>query len=94
MRSTARLLTIFCVILTAISIFAAVMVSLAIQTMALSFGQMFAIIIFTFGTSIVSLLLTISLRSLCRDLDLEYETTATRIHDLKKRITELEEKCK
>lgn len=91
MRSTTRKVSIFCVIFTAISFIAAAMVTVALQSVELSFGMKFAIIVYLFAISLVSLLLTVSLRSLCQDLDLEYETTATRIRDHNIRIAKLEE---
>lgn len=94
MRTTIRYLSIFCVILTALSFLAAVMLTMAIQTLQLDYGLKFSIIIFLFATSIISLLLTLGLRSLCRDLDLEYEANAIKIRELTKKVRELEEKCK
>lgn len=94
MRSTIRYLSVFCVILSAISLFAAVMLVMALHTTVLTFGMKFSIIVFLFAVALICLLLTLGLRSLCQDLDLEYETTAIKIRDLSKKISELEEKCK
>lgn len=94
MRSTIRYLSIFCVILSAISLLAAVMLAMALNTVLLTFGMKFSIIIFLFTIALICLLLTLGLRSLCQDLDLEYESTAIKIRDLSKKISELEEKCK
>ena len=94
MRSTVRLTTIFCVILTAFSFLGAAMVAMAIQLPSISFGMKFAAIIFLFSTALISMLLTISLRSMCRDMDIEYEANAIKLRDLSKKIAALEEKCK
>ena len=38
-----------------------------------------------------SLIMTICMRSLCQDLDMNYENTAQRLHDLQKKTAELQE---
>lgn len=94
MRSTIRFLSVICVILSATSLIAAVMLSMALHTAVLTFGMKFSIIVFLFTIALICLLLTLGLRSLCQDLDLEYEATAIKIRDLSRKVSELEEKCK
>lgn len=90
MFSTAKTLSIFSVILSAISVISAILLLFCISSLHLGFTVEFCIIVYVIAAVAGSLLMTISLRSLCQDLDLNYENTAQRLHDMQKKINELE----
>ena len=95
MYSTPRLLSIFCVILCVLSIIGAIMLVMGLSTIpTVTFAVVFSAAMFLAATCIISLFVTISLRSLCQDLTMSDEVTAQKIHDLKKKVEELEHQVK
>lgn len=87
MFSTTKLISIFSIILAVINILGVLMAGLLLLTYELGFAVEFCILLYLVTSTVGSLLITISLRSLCQDLLLNHESTS---HKLR----ELENKCK
>lgn len=94
MYSTVRKLSILNVLLCMFNAIATVMLVTYLWGMVASFGLVFFGCIYLISSTIVLICATVSLRSLIRDLELEYESTALRIHDLSMRLQDLETKVK
>ena len=92
MYSTAKLLSIFCVILAVANVVAAIMLLLYFTRNSFDFVTVFTATMYFISATGVLTLLTTALRSLCADLQSEYDSTAEQLHDLKKQITALEKK--
>ncbi len=91
MYSTPRLLSIFCVILCAMGAVGAIMVVMGISTMpTVPFSVVFASAMFLAATVLISLFVTISLRSLCQDLQMNDDVTSQKLQDMKKKLEKLE----
>ena len=94
MYSSARKLTAISFILAALSILGLVMVTMFFIYLHLAFHWMFALLLYLISITLIGLLLTISLRSILQDMDVEYENQARQINKLKERIEDLELKVK
>ena len=92
MYSTAKLLSIFCVILAVDNIVAALMLLLFFARSSLGFTTVFTAIMYLVSATGIMALLAAALRSLCADLQAEFDSTSDQIHDLKKQIETLENK--
>lgn len=92
MYSTAKLLSIFCVILAVVNVVGAIMLLLYFTRNSFDFVTVFTCTMYALSATGVLVLLTVALRSLCADLQSEYDSTAEQIHDMKKHITALEKK--
>lgn len=94
MFSTARKLGVTCCILAAINIAGLAMVTLLLIGQGLPFSWIFAILMYLISITVIGLLLTLGIRSIVQDLELESESTALQIKKLKERMDELEHKQK
>jgi len=94
MFSTARKLGVTCCILAAINIAGLVMIALLIIGQGLPFSWIFAILMYLISITVIGLLVTLGIRSIVQDSELEAESTAVQIRKLKERIEALEGKQK
>lgn len=92
MYSTAKLLSIFCVILAVANVVAALMLLLYFTRSNLGFTTVFTAIMYLVSATGIMALLAAALRSLCADLQSEFDSTSDQIHDMKKQIEALEKK--
>lgn len=92
MYSTVRKLSVLCVILSFFNAIASVMLITYLWGLTASFGLIFFGIVYLATTTIIMICAIISLRSLAKDLELEYDSTAATIYKLTARIHELENK--
>lgn len=94
MFSTARKLGITCCILAAINIAGLAMIALLIIGQGLPFSWIFSILMYLISVTVIGLLLTLGIRSMVQDLELETENAALQIKKLRERIEALEGKQK
>ena len=94
MLSTAKKLSVFSVILCFLNIFGAVLLLCSLPALKLNFTIMFSIVLFMITAVASAVLTVISLRSLYQDLDLNYESNSQRLHDMQKKIDELDARTK
>lgn len=94
MYSTARRLSTLCVILAVIHAFMGIALIAYSTGYKLGFGLSFALSAYIITSILGFILLACGLRSLCGDLDLEYENRQRENLALKKRIETLEFKVK
>lgn len=90
MYSTARKLSLLTAILGAVNVVGVILYLLASVTLEITFALSFAIFMILASSAAANLLLTVALRSICLDLEYEYEDTQKKISSLTKRINELE----
>ena len=91
MYSTAKTLSIFSVIFTTVNIVGTILFAFCLRGLHWGFTAEFSIMVYLITASAGSLIMTICMRSLCQDLDMNYENTAQRLHDLQKKTAELQE---
>ena len=89
MYTTARRLASISSILCAVNIMGLIMYILASAGLSENFTMNLAILMYMITTSLVLLLLSIGLRSLCQDLDFQYESQAKRFREIKENIHEI-----
>ena len=94
MYSTAKWLSTFCVILAVIHAFMGIALIIYSTGYKLSFGISFSLSVYIITSILSFICLSCGLRSLCNDLDLEYENREKANLALKKRIEALEFKAK
>lgn len=92
MYSTARGLSVISIILSVVNALATAMFFFYFSAEELGFAMTFTCSMYLITSTVVSLFLSIALRSLCKDLNFESEAKATQAHQLSKRIKELENK--
>ena len=92
MYSTARKMSLLTAILSAVDVVGVILYLLASAALNLNFALSFAIFMMIGSSAAINLMLTVALRSICQDLDYEYENTTTKLSELNKRIAELENK--
>lgn len=91
MYSNARKLTTISFILSVISIVGLIMVSLVFFYLpSLGFSEIFSLMMFTISLTFIGLLLTVSVRSIIQDMQMDYDSNAAMIKKLSERIDELE----
>ncbi len=90
MYSTAKKLSIFIFILAIINIVFTVLCMLELANK--DFAEAFIKACYYVSGCISLLLLTVATRSMCSDLDLDYEIKARQLREQNKKIAELEEK--
>lgn len=61
-------------------------------SLLIQFALSFAITLFMLSSAGIFLFLTLALRSLCQDLDSEYENTCMKFREINNKIQELEER--
>ena len=94
MYSTARKLSTICAIISAFNITGLIMLGILSLNLPdnVSFGVIFTCAIYAVTTTAIAFLLTISVRSLVADANLDSESTAMRIKSLTDRVNALESK--
>ena len=90
MYSTARKLAGLCLILSVASIVGLVMVTMYFVYLNLDFHWFFALMMFLIAITAICLLVTIALRSMLQDIEMDYDSNARQLKKLSDRITELE----
>ena len=93
MYSTARKLSVFSAILCCFNITGTALFLIYQINADWAFSLRFSTTIILVSATVISLLLTIGMRSLCHDLEYEYEDNAKRFRDLTKRVRDLEIKA-
>lgn len=94
MYTTAKKLSVLCVILGAIHAFMGLALMVFASSMGLTFFEMFALIFYIVTSAGIFIILTCALRSLCADLEYDEEINAQHYVDLKKQVEELEYRVK
>lgn len=94
MFSTAKKMTVFGVILSLFSAVGAILLLCSLPAINLNFTLFFSIMLLVVTAVASIVLLVFGLRSLCQDLDLYYENTSERLHDMQKKIEELDARTK
>ena len=94
MYSAARKLAGLCLVLSVVSIVGLVMVSMYFTFLRLEFHWFFALMMFLIASTGINLFLTISMRNLLQDLELDSESNARQLKKLSDRITDLEKLLK
>ena len=94
MHSTARRLSVICFILSCISILGLIMLTLCFIYWGLAFEHIFTLMMYLIAMTVISLCLTISLRSLLQELEFDYDSNALQVKKLSDRISELERRVK
>ena len=94
MFSTAKKLSVFGVILCCLNALGAILLLCSLPALDLNFTLIFSIMLYAITAAACTVLLVISLRSLCQDLDLNYENNSQHLHDMQKKIEELDARTK
>ena len=94
MYSTARKLAGLSLILSVASIVGLVMVCMYFSFLRLEFHWFFALMMFLIAITGIGLFLTISIRSMLQDMEMDYDSNARQLKKLSDRITELEKLLK
>jgi len=92
MYSTARKLSSLSAIACAANIIGLILFLLVSANFSLNFAETFAIFTVLIASAATNLLLTLSLRSICQDLETEFEGTSTKLRDLGEHVKDLENK--
>ena len=90
MYSTARKLAGLSMILSVVSIVGLIMVWMYFTFLKLEFHWFFALMMFLIPITGICLFLTISIRSMLQDMEMDYDSNARQLKKLSDRITELE----
>ena len=94
MYSTARKLSVLCIIVVIFNVLGALLTSLYLSTLPISFGEYLGIMLLIVPTTILTVLISLALRSLVQDLDIEISDRNKKIRDLIDRIASMENKMK
>ena len=94
MYSAARKLAVLCIIVVLFNVLGAILTSIFLSAQAISFGEYFGIMLFIVPTAILTTLLSLALRNLIQDMEIEFEDRNKKIKELGDRITHLENKAK
>lgn len=94
MYSTARKLSLICMILVIFNVLGAVLTGLFLSTQRISFGEFFGMLLYLIPSTVLALLISLALRSLLQDLDIEISDRNNKIKTLTDRIAALENKMK
>ena len=92
MYSTARRMALISAICCAVNVMGLILYIMTSATLHITFALSFAIIMFMGTSAAISLMLTIGLRSLCQDLEYEFENNTLKLNDLAKQIKDMEHK--
>ena len=90
MYSTARTMSTFCAILSALNIVGLALLGLLSINANLPFYLFFTCCIYAVSTTAIAFLLTLAVRSMVQDANLDSENTSMRIKKLDERVKELE----
>ncbi len=91
MFTKPKLLTAFCIMLVVLNAVALLVGILFVSTLNISFGIHLAIVAYFVTTTLVSVFLTVSIRDIIQQLNLDYESNARHFNELSKKITSLEQ---
>ena len=94
MFATPRRLSAFCICLVVINAAALLLGYLYLSTLDISYTVYLIIMCYLITTTLVSILLTIGVWDMSRQLELEFNTTAVKLHNLSEKMTELEKQIK
>ncbi len=94
MYSTARRLGVISFLLALVNIFGFIMAALYFADLEVAFHWLFAWVLYLLTACLTSLLLTIAIRNLVEDSELEANDNALQVKMLRDRIEELEKKLK
>ena len=94
MYSTARKIVVFGVIIGMMNAIGAILLLCCLPALGINFTLNFSIILYVITSFAVLILLVFGVRSLCQDLDLNYEKDNLRFRDLQKKIDALEAQIK
>lgn len=92
MFTTAKKLSLFSVILAVINMVATAMFFLYFTKSDLGFTMIFTCITYLVTSTVISMFMSISIRTMCQDHEFDYEGTERKIRDLEKKVYELEHK--
>lgn len=92
MHSTTKGLSVISIILSVINALGTTMFFFYFSAEDLGFAMTFTCSIYLITSTVVSLILSVALFNLCKDLNFESEAKATQANKLSKRIKELENK--
>lgn len=92
MYSTAKRMSTIGAISCAANIMGLILFVLISASLRLTFAASFAIYTILITNIITSFTLTLGMRSLCQDLDYEYENTTLKFKELNSRLSEIEDK--
>lgn len=94
MFSTAKTISIFSIILAAINVLGVAMLTLLLLTYDFGFSIEFCIIVYLATSTLATLLVTLSLRSMCHDLLLNHESTSHKLRQIENRFKDIEKQIK
>ena len=92
MYSTARKMSVLTAIFSMIDVVGVILYLLASAALNMNFALSFAIFMMIGSSAVINLMLTVALRSICQDLEYEYENSTTKLAELNKRLNNLENK--
>lgn len=90
MFSTAKMISIFSIILSVINALGVVMLFLLLLTYDFDFKVEFCLIVYLITSTLGTLLVTLSIRSMCQDLTLNHESTSHKLRQLENRCKNIE----
>ena len=90
MYTTAKRISVISIILAAFNILATFLFLLHFPDSGWSFAIIFMTGLFLVTASAMSIMMTIAMRSLTQDLELEYESSSKKLRELSKRMESLE----
>ena len=94
MYTTAKKLSIFCVIIGAINTFMGLGLMAFAVDRGFTFFEMFALCFYILTSSAFAIIMTCAMRSLCSDLEYSEEVDSKNFIELKKQVEELEYRVK
>jgi len=94
MYSTARKLSALSFILSVVSIVGLIMVCMYFSFLRIEFQWFFALMMFLIAITAMCLFLTISIRNMLQDMEMDYESNSRQLKKLSDRIAELEKVMK
>lgn len=94
MYSTARKLSVLSFILSVVSIVGLIMVCMYFSFLRIEFHWFFALMMFLIAITAMCLFLTISVRNMLQDMELDFESNANQIKKLSDRVADLEKRLK
>ena len=92
MYSTARKMATISAIVCSLNIFGAILFCMVTLSLNITFAVRFSMIMYLATSSIVTMLLTLGLRSICQDLEYEYEDDSRKFRNLDDRLEDVERK--
>ena len=92
MYSSAKKMATLSAVACAINFIGLIMFIMMSNALKLSFAMNFALFMVMISGSVISLCLTISMRSICLDLQYEFEDQAKKLREINQKIKEIESK--